>query len=113
MNARTLVLALRELEAAARLRLAVLLSLDHGRVAGEEAAALEGAAQVGLEGHERLGNSVAHGTGLTGESATGDGAGDVVLPRTVGGDERLLDQHAQYRAGEIDVDLAGIDDDLA
>src|SRR5215813_8288780 len=34
-------LALRELEAASRLRLAVLLALDHAAVAGEEAALLQ------------------------------------------------------------------------
>src|SRR5215218_7811381 len=51
-------LALRELEAAAGLRLAVLLALDHARVAGEETAALERAAQIGLVGHQRLRQAV-------------------------------------------------------
>src|ERR1700744_2531077 len=42
-------LALRELERPARLGAAVLLALDHTRVAGQEAALLEDAAQVRLE----------------------------------------------------------------
>src|SRR5271167_2266610 len=58
--------ALRELEAAARLGLAVLLALHHARIAGEEAAVLEHGAQVGLMPHQRLGESVPHGAGLAG-----------------------------------------------
>src|SRR5581483_9982225 len=37
----------------------------------------------------------------------------VVLAVAIGRDQRLLDQHAQHRASEIDLELAGIDDDLA
>ena len=48
--------ALGELEGATRLRPAVLLALDHTRVAGQEAAALEHGAQLGLEIGERLGD---------------------------------------------------------
>ena len=54
-----------------------------------------------------------HRAGLAGQTAAGDGADDVVLAGAVGRDQRLLDHHAQHRTGEIDFDLAGVDDDLA
>src|SRR5215472_3330995 len=57
-------LPLRELEAAAGFGLAVFLALDHAGVAGEEAAALEHAAQLRLVAHQRLGKTVAHRAGL-------------------------------------------------
>src|SRR5882672_6813832 len=60
--------ALRELERAPRLGLAVFLALDHAAVAGEEAAVLEHAAQLGLEVGQRLGEAVAHRAGLAGQS---------------------------------------------
>src|SRR5882672_10605945 len=44
---------LRELERPPRLGLAVLLALDHAAVAGQEAAALEDAAQLRLEIRQR------------------------------------------------------------
>src|SRR5882757_449511 len=47
-------LTLRELERLAGLGAAVLLALDHARVAGEEAALLEDAAQIRLEIGQRL-----------------------------------------------------------
>src|ERR1043165_1405395 len=56
--------ALGELERAPRLRLAVLLALDHAAVACQEAAALERAAQIRLEIGQRLGNAVTHCAGL-------------------------------------------------
>src|SRR6478735_9032192 len=52
--------ALGELERTPGLGAAILLALDHARVAGQESAALQDAAQVGLEGGERLGDAVAH-----------------------------------------------------
>src|SRR5207244_8727370 len=100
-------------EAPPRLRLAVLLALDHARVAGEEPAALERAAQIGLKIHQRLGDAVAHRAGLAREPAARDRADDVVLAVAVGRDQRLLDQHAQHRPREINLQHAGIDLDLA
>src|SRR5665811_947063 len=73
-------LALGELEGAPCLGPAVLLALDHARVAGEEAAALERAAQIRLVIGQRLGNAVAARAGLAGQTAAGDRAGHVVLP---------------------------------
>src|SRR5262245_44819274 len=70
--------ALGELERPARLGAAVLLALDHARVASEEAAALQHAAQVGLELGERLRYRVPHRAGLAGEPAARHRAVDVV-----------------------------------
>src|ERR1700712_3178406 len=89
-------LALRELERLARLGAAVLLALDDAGVAGQEAALLEDAAQIRLEIGQGLGDAVTHGTGLARQTTTGNGADHVVLARTGGGDQRLLDHHAQY-----------------
>src|ERR1700726_3781863 len=86
-------LPLRELEASARFGLAVFLALDHARVAGDEAAALEHATQFRFVSDQRLGYAVAHRTGLAGQSAARHRADHVVLALAVGGDQRLLDQH--------------------
>src|SRR5258708_34644422 len=59
-------LALRELEAAPRLRLAVFLALDDATVARQEAAGLEHRAQVRLVIGQRLADAVAHRAGLAG-----------------------------------------------
>src|SRR3954469_12329115 len=55
--------ALRELEGPAGLGLAVLLALDHARVAGQEATLLEHAAQLRLEIRQSLGDAVTHRAG--------------------------------------------------
>src|SRR5438445_11315021 len=106
-------LALRELERLARLRPAVLLALHGAGVAGQEAAFLQNAAQIRLEVGQSLGDAVTHGTRLARQTAASDRADDVVLAGARGGDQRLLDQHAQDRASEIDFDFAGVDHDLA
>src|ERR1700730_17100041 len=106
-------LPLRELEASARFGLAVFLALDHARVAGDEAAALENGAQLGFVADQRLGYAVAHRAGLTRKSAARHRADYVILSLAVGGDQRLLDQHAQHRPGKIDFHRAFVDEDLA
>src|SRR5581483_6506394 len=112
-RARNDKLPLRELEAAARLGPAVLLALDDARVAGEEAAALEHAAQIRLVPHQCFGKAVANRTGLAGEAAAGHRAADVILALPIGSDERLLNQHAQHRPRKISFHRAAVDLDLA
>ena len=102
--------ALRELEAAAGLHAAVLLALHDAAVAGEEAALLEDAAQLRLEVGERLGDAVAHRTGLAGEAAAGDRRHHVELVGAIGGVERLAQgdlEEIQLDTGEIFVAPAG------
>src|SRR5262245_57223413 len=81
-------LALGELERAASLCLAVLLALDHSRVAREEAAALEDRAQVRLEVGQCLGDAVTHGARLPRQPTAGHRAYNVVLPVAVGSNQR-------------------------
>src|SRR6476620_6436556 len=104
-------LALAELEAAASLRAAILLALDRARVAGEEAAGLQRRPQGRLIGHQGAADAVTHGAGLAGETAALDGDDDVELAVAVGGDQRLAQDHAQHRTGEINLLVAVIDDD--
>ncbi len=106
-------LALRELEAAAGFHAAVLLALHHAAVAGEEAALLEDAAQLGLVIRERLGNAVANRAGLAGQPAARDGRTDVELAQAVGGGERLLQKHLQDGTGKVLLETLVVDDDLA
>src|SRR5215470_13282714 len=98
-----------EREVASRLRLAVLLALDHAAVAGEEAALLQHRAQGRLEMGERAADAVPHGAGLAGEPAADDRADHVVLVQPVAHLERLAQQHAQHRPREIDGDVAPVD----
>src|SRR5690348_18467130 len=105
--------ALRELEAAAGLRLAVLLALDDARVAGQEAALLQRRAEARLVEGQRTADAVAHRAGLTGEPAAGHRAHHVVLAEAVGDDEGLVHHHAQNRAREIHRAVAAVDGDLA
>src|SRR5690349_11408047 len=72
-------LALRELEAAASLGAAVLLTLDGTAVAGQEALGLDRTAQGRLILAERLRDTVLDRAGLAGEAAALDGADDIIL----------------------------------
>src|SRR5579871_6934522 len=78
-------LALRELEASAGLRLAVLLALDHAAVAGEEAVRLQDRPQRRLVVGQRLRDAVPHGAGLTGKAGALDRRVDVELAQAIGG----------------------------
>src|SRR5690242_7229775 len=95
-------LPLRELEAAARLGLAVFLALDDAAVPGQKAAMLQDRAQPRLVEGQGPADAVAHGTGLTRETAAHDGAPDIELAEPIGHDKGLIDQHAQHRTREID-----------
>src|SRR5262249_24345556 len=102
-----------ELERPPRLGLAIFLALDHPAVAAREAAALEHAAQLGLEIRERLGNAVAHRASLAGQPAARYPADDIVLAVPIGHHKRLRDHHPQHRPSKKHLDLAVVDRDLA
>src|SRR5512139_371967 len=106
-------LALRELEATAGLRLAVLLTLDDAAVTGQEAFALHGRAQGRLVTRQRLGDAMLHGAGLARQSAALDGGDDVILANAVGDVERLVDHQAQGRTSEVNRLVATVHLDLA
>src|SRR4051812_48686070 len=95
-------LALAELRTLARLLEAGLLALLHARVAREEAAALELAAQVGVGLEEGTADAVAQGTRLRGHAAAVHAGDDVHARLVTHGLERLADVALQRRArGEI------------
>ena len=62
-------------------------------------------AQFRLVVGQRLGEAVAHRAGLAGQAAARHRGDDVVLADAVGDLQRLLEDHAQHRAGEIDLEL--------
>src|ERR1044072_9731095 len=82
-------LALGELEGAAGLGLAVLLTLDHAAVAGQEAVRLQRLAQARLIVGERLGDGVTHRAGLAGKARALDSGDDVELAKAAGDDHQL------------------------
>src|SRR5690554_2963923 len=106
-------LALRELERTAGLGATVLLALDHTAVAGQEATLLEHAAKRGLVMGQRLGDAVAHRTGLAGKTAAGDRCDNVELVDAFSGNDRLLHDHLENRTGEIRRQFPAVDRDLA
>src|SRR5215472_5302417 len=106
-------LTLRELEAAACLRPAILLAFHRARIAGEEAAGLERRAQAGLVIDQRARNAVAHRACLARQPTAVDGDDNVKLAVAVGGDQRLAQDHAQHGTREIDGLVAAVDGDLA
>src|SRR5690606_36226595 len=105
--------ALGELERTASLALAILLSLDHARVPGQEAALLEDRPQLRLVIGQCLGNSVPYGPGLSGKSAARHRRHDVVLAVAIGCEDRLAQDHLQHRPSEILVVFLVVDDDAA
>src|SRR5262249_41830034 len=105
--------ALRELEAASGLALAVLLALDDAAVARQEALRLQHRPQLRLIVGERLADAVAERASLARKSAARHRADDIVLAEAGGDGERLVEQHAQHRAREIDGAVAAVHRDLA
>src|SRR4051794_24410875 len=102
-------LALAELRTLARLLEAGLLALLHARVAREEAAALELAAQVGIGLQKGTADAVTQGTRLRGHAAAVH-AGDDVHARLVAHRlERLADVALQRRAREDLVERPAVD----
>jgi hypothetical protein len=61
---------------------------------------LEHGAKLGLVVGQRLGDAVANRTGLAGQTAAGHRGDDVVLVLAGRGDDRLLQDHLEHRAGK-------------
>src|SRR6185312_1421619 len=102
-----------ELERTASLRPPILLAFHGAWIAGEEAPRLQRGAQSRLVIHQGSGDAVPHGAGLARQAAAIDGDDDVELAVAVGRDQRLTQDHAQHRTGEINRLVAAIDRDLA
>jgi hypothetical protein len=105
--------ALGELEAAARLALAVLLALDDAGVAGQETGGLQRGAQRRIVERQRLGDAVLDRAGLARQPAALDGRLDVELAGDIGHGEGLGDHHLQHGPGEILRHFLAVDAHLA
>src|SRR5512133_204435 len=103
-------LALAELRTLARLLEAGLLALLHARVAREEAAALELAAQVRVGFQQGAADAVAQRAGLRGDAAAVHARDDVHARLVADGLERLADGALQGRAREEGLEGAAVDD---
>src|SRR6202007_2679960 len=82
--------------------------LDAG-VAGEEAAALEVAAQLGVDLGQRPGDAMADRTGLARGAATVDTDADVDVALVAGDGERLARHRLVQRTGEELLEAAVVD----
>src|SRR5690606_16221703 len=106
-------LALRELEAAAGLGAAILLTFDDAAVARQEAFGLDRTAERRFIFAERLGNAMLHGAGLPRQTATFNGRDHVILAFTLSDAEGLVDDKSQRGPREIDFLIATVDRNFA
>src|SRR6202000_696147 len=91
--------ALAELRLLTGLLEAGLATLLDPRVTGEEAAALEVAAQLGVDLGQRLGDAVADRPGLAGDAAAVDADADVDVALVAGDRQRLAGHRPVERTG--------------
>src|SRR3954451_17880301 len=102
-------LPLAELRALARLLQAGLLAFLRPGVAGEEASALELAAQVGIGLEQRARDAVAQRAGLGGHAAAVHAGDDVHAVLVADGLERLADRALEGGAWEVRVEGLAVD----
>src|SRR5579884_1096248 len=102
-------LALGELRALARLLQAGLLAFLHARVAGEEAAALQLAAQVRVGDDQRPRDAVAQGAGLGGDAAAVHAGDDIHAGLVADRLERLADDPLERLAWEELLERLAVD----
>src|SRR5512146_574152 len=106
-------LTLGELLPATRLAQADLLTLDFACIASDQTGLAQCRLQVGIVVDQCAGDTVTHGTGLTGFTATGHVHHDVELAQRVGQLQRLTHDHAAGLAGEEHIHRLVVDDDFA
>src|SRR5579859_5264236 len=102
-------LTLGELRPLAGLLQAGLLAFLHPRVAGEEAAALELAAEVRVGHDERARDTVPERAGLGGHAAAVHAGDDVHARLVADGLERLADDALERLAGEERLERLAVD----
>src|SRR5215218_9344200 len=105
--------ALAELRPLAGLLQPGLAALLDACVAGEEAPALEVAAQLGVDLGKCPGDPLAHRAGLAADAAAVDADADVDVALVAGDDQRLLDHRLVQRPREELLEVALVDHDLA
>ena len=106
-------LTFRELEALAGLGLTGFLALDSARVAGHEAVLAQYALVLGVDLHQCAGDSQTQGLGLAGVAAAVEVDVDVILLGDAKGGEGLLYDVLKNRIGEVNVQGALVDSDVA
>jgi len=106
-------LALAELEAPTGSALAVLLALDHSRVAGKEAIGAQGGVAGGIDLGESLGEAVAAGASLTVGTAAGDGDENVVLILGGRDEQGLANDGDELAQLEVFIEFLAVYADLA
>ena len=106
-------LALAELGSATGSLEAVLLTLLHTRIAGQETGGLEGGTVLGVDLQQSAGNAVTDSAGLAGHTAAGDGGLDVHLAQGIGGGQRLTHDELQGLQAKVIVDVPAVDGDSA
>src|SRR3954454_21343394 len=105
--------ALAELRPLAGLLQTGLAALLDPGVAGEEAAPLEVAAELGVDLGQRAGNAVADRPGLAADAAAVDADADVDVALVAGDHERLLDDRLVQGPREELLEVTLVDFDLA
>src|ERR1700689_1964035 len=105
--------ALRELEALAGAGLAGLLAFLLARVAADVAGLLQGGTELGVHLLEGAGDPVRHRPGLAGDAAAGHVGRHVDLLAQVHRQERGVGLLGKVVVGEITVERASVDDQLA
>ena len=68
---------------------AVLLTLLHTRITGQEAGLLQGGTVLGIYQQQRTADAMAQSTGLTGHTAALDGSHDIHLAQSAGGVQKI------------------------
>ena len=107
-------LTLRELEALAGTRLTGFLALLHAAVTRHAAGLLERGAEIRVGFDQRTGQSVADGTGLTGNAATLREHDNVGRGKVVAGDrDRLLEIVAERLRGDVGLEGFAVDGPFA
>src|SRR5688500_14578656 len=91
----------------------VLLALLDPRVTGEEAGLLQRRTVLGLDLDQRAGDGEPQGAGLTGDAAALEQAHDVVLLALLQGHERLTDELLVHLVGEVLLEGAAVELELA
>ncbi len=107
------ILTFAELESLTSLGLAGFLTLNHTRVAAQEALGLHRGTELGVDFDERLGDSHAKSLGLAGHTTAIQVGLDVVLAQHVGNAQGLLHLVLQGRDTEIFLIVAVVHLDLA
>ena len=92
---------------------AVLFTLFHSRVAGQEACSLQGSAEVLIQEKESSCNAVTDSAGLAGNAAACNLCFNINLAQGTGGNQGLTNDELKGFKAEVIVNVSAIDGDHA